>query len=287
MSGSGNNGEERKYTPRFAKTPDELVFYTDTGQSDYPLYLTSGFEVRIKKKPDDVERFAVFHVKSIRVVEEYDSDSYRRLAFYLPRGDKTVKLDDYVKAYPQLPLVDLFRAIDDVKAALYVRTLQVLYEVYKGDYEELVSEAEATVVVVYACPPYSDHAAENQKFAITHSTKKRLLLKLPPDLAARLDKIMYIDKAFGRRVGTLPFIKVKFCLPSPELARAFEEVRAYLVSQAPRIQIQKDLDEAIAELEKQIAEKEKELAALKAKLEELKRLKSVPGRIASIAIEVK
>ena len=136
--------------------------------------------------------------------------------------------DVYKRQYPQLPLVDLFRAIDDVKAALYVRTLQVLYEVYKGDYEELVSEAEATVVVVYACPPYSDHAAENQKFAITHATRKRLLSKLPPGLAARLNEVMYVDKAFGRRVGTLPFIKVKFCLPSQELARAFEEIKKYL-----------------------------------------------------------
>jgi len=49
-----------------------------------------------------------------------------------------------------------------------------------------------------------------------------------------------------------------------------------------------NIDEVIAELEKQIAEKEKELAALKTKLEELRRLKSVSGRIASIAsIEVK
>jgi len=226
-----NENEERKYTPytpRFAKSAEELVFYTDTNQSDYPVYLTSNFEVRIKKRPEDVERFATFHVKSIRVVEEYDSDSYRRLAFYLPRGDRAVKLDDYVKAYPQLPLAELFKAIDDVKATLYARTLKVTYEVYKGDYEELVSEAEATVVVVYACPPYSDHAAENQKFAITHATRKRLLSKLPPGLAARLNEVMYVDKAFGRRVGTLPFIKVKFCLPSQELARAFEEIKKYL-----------------------------------------------------------
>jgi len=223
-----NENEERRYTPRFAKSAEELVFYTDTGQSDYPLYLTSGFEVRIKKKPDDVERFATFHVKSIRVLEECDADAYRKLAFYLPRGDKAVKLDDYVKAYPQLPLADLFKAINDVKATLYVKTLKVTYEIYKGDYEELISEADATVVVVYACPPYNDHAAENQKFAITHSTKKRLLSKLPPSIAMQIDKVSYIDKVFGRRVGTLPFIKIKFCLPSPELARAFDEVKKYL-----------------------------------------------------------
>jgi len=48
-----------------------------------------------------------------------------------------------------------------------------------------------------------------------------------------------------------------------------------------------NIDEVIAELEKQIAEKERELAELRARLEELKRLKSVSGRIASIAIEVK
>jgi hypothetical protein len=47
------------------------------------------------------------------------------------------------------------------------------------------------------------------------------------------------------------------------------------------------IDQEIQALEKLIAEKERELVQLKAKLEELKRLKAVPGRVASVVAEVK
>jgi hypothetical protein len=69
-------------------------------------------------------------------------------------------------------------------------------------------------------------------------------------------------------------------------------VKAKIVQQAPQPSPSpatagpQNIDQAIAELEKLIAEKERELAQLKAKLEELKRLKSVPGRVASL-VEVK
>ena len=221
-----NENEERRYAPRFARTVEDLVFYTDTSQKDYPVYLTSNFEVRIKKRPEG-EKFAVFHVKDLAVVEWYDG-GFSRLAGLIPFDGKKMGLEEYVNSYPQLPLKPLFDVAAELRANIHVRTLQVTYEVYRGDYEELIGEAEATVVAVYIRPPYSEQAAENQKFAITHSTRKRLLSKLPPDVASQVDRIAYIDKVFGRRVGTLPFIKVKFCLPSQELARAFDEVKKYL-----------------------------------------------------------
>jgi hypothetical protein len=70
-------------------------------------------------------------------------------------------------------------------------------------------------------------------------------------------------------------------------------VKAKIVQQAPQPSPSpatagpQNIDQAILELEKLIAEKERELAELKAKLEELTRLKSVSGRVASLAVEVK
>jgi hypothetical protein len=51
---------------------------------------------------------------------------------------------------------------------------------------------------------------------------------LPPDLAPAIQKIAYVDKVTAERIGALPFIKIKFCLPSPELFKAFEDVKKWL-----------------------------------------------------------
>jgi len=229
---SSNSSNEKKFPPRFAKSPDELVFYTDTDQSDYPIYLTPSLEVKIKKKPEDVERYATFHLKSVEVASHYDAERYvyRGLPALLPRAgpEKEVKdLNDYVKAYPQLPLQTIFNVASDLKCKVYVRELKLSYEVYKRDYEELVAEVPATVLAVILEPPYADKF-ESQRFAITYSTLKRLVSKLPPDLATVIQKIAYVDKVTGRRSGTLPFIKIKFCLPNPELVKAFEDVKKWL-----------------------------------------------------------
>jgi len=226
-----SNSNDKKFSPRFAKTPEELVFYTDTSQSDYPIFLTSSFEVKIKKKPEDAEKFAVFHLKSVEAVEAYDESSFYRLQSYLPRTydvTKDVAIDHYLSSYSQLPLKAIVDVARDVKARVFIRTLQLKYEVYKGDYEDYVVEAPATVVAVYLQPPYDERSWDDKKFAITFSTLKRLLSKLPPDVATSIQKISYVDKVIAGRLGALPFIKVKFCLPSPELAKAFEDVKKWL-----------------------------------------------------------
>jgi hypothetical protein len=229
------SSNSNKFPPRYARAVEELIFHTDTDQSDYPIYLTPSFEVKIKKKPEDVEKLAVFHLKSVAVSESFDDSntSHNRLRYRLPfdyKATKEVTIDHYLSTYPQLqlPLKAIIDVAHDVKAKVYVRTIRLTYEVYRGDYEELVAEAPATVVAVYLQPPYDERAWDDKKFAITYSVFKRFLSKLPPDVAPTIQKIAYIGKATADRLGALPFIKIKFCLPSPELTKAFDEVKKWL-----------------------------------------------------------
>jgi uncharacterized coiled-coil protein SlyX len=257
---------------RFARSPEELVFYTDTDESDYPIYLLPNFEMKIRKRPE-AQRFAVFHLRSSKTTEYYRTSDWLDRYFYVANV-KVVGLDEYVRAYPQLPLPHLFETAQSLKARVAARTLQLNYEVYKSYYEELIAEASATVVAVAVCPPFSSSHSEKQMFAITYSTQKRLLAKMP-DLNSRT----YIAKVWGRR-SYFPCVMVKFCFPNHELVLAFEEVKAYLaVAETPSA---RPIDQEIEELERTIAEKERELAELKEKLQELKRLRSVSGRVASL-----
>jgi hypothetical protein len=268
-----SNGQ--KFPQRFARSPEDLVFYTDTDEPDYPIYLLPNYEIRMKKRPE-AQRFAVFHFKSAVTTEYYRTSDWLDRYFYTG-GVKVMSFDEYVQAYPQLPLSRLLDEAKALKASVAVRTLQLNYEVYKFDYEALVAEASATVVSVAICPPFSNSHSEKQMFAITYSTQKRLLAKLP-DLNSRT----YIAKIWGRR-SYIPCVMVKFCLPSHELVLAFDEVKAYLaVAEAPSARPIRPIDQEIEELEKTIAEKERELAELKEKLQELKRLRSVSGRVASL-----
>jgi len=240
------SNSEKKLPPRFAKSPEELVFYTDTDQSDYPIYMLPSLEIKMKKRPEDVERYATFHLKTVEVKSFYDGKDYlyRGLPALLGgrEGNKVKDLNDYVRAYPQLPLQTIFNVAADIKCTVYVREMQLNYEVYKGDYEELLSEAAATVLAVILEPPYADKF-ENQRFAITYSTLKRLLSKLPPDITTLIQKIAYVDKKVGSRSGAWPFIKIKFCLPSPELSNAFEAVKKWLQG-VEEVQVQALVPEA-------------------------------------------
>jgi hypothetical protein len=264
-----SNSNEKKFSPRFAKSVEELIFYTDTSQEDYPVYLSNNFEVRIKKRPEDAEKFAVFHLKSVNVDEGYDDadTAYSRLRPLLPwkyDATKNVTVDHYLSSYPQLPLKAIIDAARDIKARVFIRTLQLKYEVYKGDYEDYIVEASATVVAIYLQPPYDERYWDDKKFAITFSTLKRFLAKLPPDLMPTVQRIAYVDKVTSSRLGALPFIKIKFCLPSPELSNAFNEVKKWLEgveeAQAPEVEGEVEEAQAQASIQVQIPEvKPKEL----------------------------
>jgi flagellar biosynthesis chaperone FliJ len=250
-----NGSDEKKYTPRFAKTVEELVFYTDTKDSDYPVYLLPSYEVRLKKRPNDVEKFATFHFKSIEAVEKCDPER-NIIVDLLADAEKNMTIDDYVKSYPQLPLSAIVKTIQDLGASLHIRTFKLAYEVYKGDYEEFVTEAPATVVMLYIVPPYGLRSTTtDQKFAISYATLKRMLSKLPPDVSSIVQRITYVDKLSTHKY-ILPIIKIKFCIPSQELVNAFDIIKKWLKGLEGKVE---DATDAVGETEVEVEELERKL----------------------------
>jgi DNA-directed RNA polymerase subunit L len=219
-----NGSDEKKFTPRYARSSEELIFYTDTSDYDYPIYLLPNFEVRIKKRPADVEKFAVFHLKSKETIEMYDE--YADFIYMLLPKSKDVSIDSYIARCPQLK--DIVKVVEDVNGIVHLRTYKLTYEVYKGDYSEFVAEADATVVMMYITPPYSKNMPVDQKFAITYTTLKRIVSKLSPEVSQTFQRYAYIDKLADSRGRLFPIIKLKICMVSDELRRAFDEVRKWL-----------------------------------------------------------
>jgi hypothetical protein len=232
-------GEERKV--RIARTPEELIFYTDTSQSNYPVYLLDTYEVVLKKKPVGAERLVTFHVREVPVVECYDS----RHDYFRAYCNNQIRIEDYVNKYSQLPLkqiIDTIRALGLRDPS--IETVKIVYEVYRGDYEEFVDEAPGYAVVLIIPPPYGPYDEERKKWAITFSTAKRLLSKLPPDVASAIEKYIYVDKIYGtRKTGFLPYVKIKLPVPTPELERVFSEVKKYLEGVEEAIETEREEEE--------------------------------------------
>jgi hypothetical protein len=198
--------------PRFARSAEELVFHTDTDREDYPIYLLPSLEVSYRK-PEDEEgegRFAVFHVKEV-------AREAGAAANIEPEVGRVCAM------FPRLPLREVVAAACGVARPLGVRVfaLRVTYEVYRGDYAELVGEAAALCAIVEVEPPSPSGAGEGQRRAVAHTTARRLQAKLPEGLRGRV----YVAAKGGR-----PVVRVKLPSPSPELERLFGEVAAWLRS---------------------------------------------------------
>jgi hypothetical protein len=227
--------QKKEYKPRFARTPEDLIFYTDTKEEDYPVYLLDSYEVVLKKASERVteaERFAIFHVKSVDIVECYNHED-SCYAGYSPLSvdcDVELSLSDYVDKYSQLPLKQIIDTASSMNLKMHIRTLRILYEVYRGDYEELLGEVSGYAVVVVIEPPYSLlYDEDDKKWAITHSTLKRFLAKLPAETRPLVEKYAYLDKIYTGRKGLLvSHIRIKLPVPTPELERVFSEVKKYL-----------------------------------------------------------
>jgi len=214
--GMSGNGE---YKPRFANTAEELVFYTDTDQENYPIYLLPSREIVYKRRPE-AGKYATFHVKRIKEVK----------GTWLYRD----YLDEILAAFPGLPLREVVGAARAVVGEydFHVYHMVVTYEVYKGDYEESLGEYEVPYAVVVIYPRYSKYAPEKQQFAITYSTLKRLISKLPENIRAYVEKRAYVTKTHIKKVGDVPVIKIKLPAPTPEFERLFSDIVAWLTAPA-------------------------------------------------------
>ncbi|MEM4454892.1 MAG: hypothetical protein QXT28_09295 [Thermofilaceae archaeon] len=186
--------EERK---RVARTPEELIFFTDTGQQDYPIFIAPGLEVSIKRRPQ-AGILATFYVTSVEALEE---------------GEEAEKVTH--------PLLE--KAINTVqevtKNEAKVKKLKITYEIYRGDREELLGTAVGYAIKVRSVDsPYSGDKWESKRaYAIAFDWKKRIAARAP-----ELSPFLYVDGKSAKRGKAWAWVVVKLPVATPELAQLFK-----------------------------------------------------------------
>jgi hypothetical protein len=199
-----------KLEPRYAKTADELIFFTNTdGERNYPIFLLPSTEIRYKRKPEGAEKFAVFYVKEIEIIA----------------GKEERKVHERLAA-----LLDVVRTAKEVGRSAEVYTYAIHYEVYKGDFEELVATIAVPYVKISVEPPFPASFDEKRAWAVAFTTRKRLLQKLPPDVAAYIEKRCYLKKYQKKRTVAVPYVFIKIPVVTPEFEAVFKKVLAWLTS---------------------------------------------------------
>jgi site-specific DNA-adenine methylase len=228
MSSNGNS-QEKKFISKYAKSPEELVFYTDTDQRDYPIYLLPDLEIRYKRRPADVEKYAIFHVRSVELVDSYCARNIMYLSLCTSAVTEVPSLDEFIKKYNAELFKTIINTIEEKDRRVNVYAVIVKYEIYNGDYEELLGDAEAKALFLKIQPPYPLRADEKTKFAITYSFLKRLLAKLPQDIREKVEKLAYVSvDHVERKLGRFPVIKIKLPVPSSEFREFFEKAKKYI-----------------------------------------------------------
>ena len=241
---------EKKFEPRYAKTADDLIFLTNTDESEYPIFLLPNAEIRYKRKPEDAEKFAVFYVKKIELLAGEEKQ----------------------KALSQLTNVveSVERAAKEVGRHVDTYVYAIHFEVYKGDFEELVATVAVPYAKIYIEPPFPARAFfdEKQAWAVAHTTRKRLLQKLPPDVASYIEKRCYFKEyQKQKRARAMPWLFVKMPVVTPEFETVFKNVLAWL--SAPEEEPVTQPEEETAGIADEVIEKVEKALEAAAKSQEL------------------
>jgi hypothetical protein len=214
--GGGNDVDVQKEEQRlrFARTPDELIFNTDTDQYDYPIFVDPlSTRMYIKHEPEDVDHYSVFYVKSI-VAEEEET---RRI---MDDAEKQGLFDK--KAFELV-----FNAFKSLGLNPKVYHKEITYEVYKGNYEEMIGGGvkayavfiEAVVSKGWSGTVERNSPDEKRQWAIAYSYLKRLKAQLP-DL---LFRHVYLKRHDVSRRRYEILLLAKFGVPSQEFSGAFNK----------------------------------------------------------------
>jgi uncharacterized small protein (DUF1192 family) len=218
------NGEKR-----IANTATDLIFYTNTDESDYPIYITAEREVWLKARPR-APIIATFFVKRVTEV-----------------GDVSHELHDVA-----------VQAVTEVTKSEpeKISRLEITYEVYRGDVEEALGEAKAYAVLVLsrATPFRRDRG---RAWAIGFDWKKRAAAKYPG-----IANFLYL-KDLGRY-----FFDVRLCIKLPVITDQLERLFSAAVSQTA-VSETGELEAQIDLLKREIEEKRAELKALEERLDAL------------------
>jgi len=222
------NGKE--YKPRYAKSAEDLIFYTDTDQSNYPIFVLPNFEVVYKKRPED-SKFATFHVKDVT------SSSVRI-------DELKAKFHDILEKYNIQKILEIYKSM---KLEPAYRIAEIMYEVYKGDYEELIrSECKGYVIFILALLREEKYGLSKQGWAIAHSYHKRFLSIIKAQGLSNIEKYTYLKSQRAGKWESV-FLTIKIPVPTPELAEVFDLIVKYLT--APE-----EVEEVAEKAEAEIAE---------------------------------
>jgi hypothetical protein len=223
------NGEREK---RIADSATDLVFFTNTDEADYPIYLTNEREVWLKARPR-APVIATFFVKRVTEVSDVSHELH----------DVAVQaVTEVSKAGPEK-----------------VVRQEVTYEVYRGDMEELLGEAKAYAVLVLsrATPFRRDRG---RAWAIGFDWKKRAAAKYHA-----IARFLYL-KDFSRYYFDVRLV-VKLPIATTELEQLFSI--AVLAVSATQVSVTSELEAQIEVLKKAIQQKKEELKMLEEQLESL------------------
>jgi len=223
---------------RIVNSAEDLIFYTNTDESEYPIFITNNREIYTKVKPKDTSSTVV-------------------ATFYVSKIEEVSQLEH--------PLREMaVQALKDVtKSELNkVTNLKIHYEVYRGDREELVTEVFAYCVKIESkSTPYSGSKyAGSKAWAIGYDWHKRLCAKYP-----QLSKYSYVKGETGSKERASVWISIKLPVVTPEFEKVFNAV----ISPAPTVSLVSELDKQISELKNLIEAKKKELEELEKRLQEL------------------
>ena len=207
--------ERQEKQVRLARTPEELIFNTDTDQSDYPIFVDLSARMYIKHEPEDVDHYSVFYVKS--VVHVAKEEETRRI---MDDAEKQGLLFDK-KAFELV--LDAFKSLG-LNPKVYHK--EITYEVYKGNYEELVANVKAYAVFIEAEVSRGwgntverGSSDEKRQWAIAYSYLKRLKAQLPANLHGNI--YLKTQDVTKRRYKIL--LVIKFPIPMPEFNDAFNK----------------------------------------------------------------
>lgn len=241
---------------RYVSNLESLIFYTNTDESDYPVFITDENEIWLKARPYSVSS----------ETDEYGYERKKRVY------DKSVKAVFFVKSVSETdeniehPLLETaINVIKEVtKNDVKIKRLKILYEIYKGDMEKLVGETIVSCVkVVSAETPFSGrNCASKKAWAIGYDWKKRIIAKAP-----ELEKYTYLTGVTGRRDRAYVNIVVKLPISNPDFEKLFNIVISEVKLSAFETQ---DLQKKISEIETAIEEKKKEIETLERELSRLK-----------------
>ena len=224
--------EEKKFTPKFVNSAEDLIFYTNTDELQYPIYILPDRSIQYKKKPDQF--IAEFFVANVNNVDEQLS-------------------------HPLLPIAN--QAISNVGKYRYTTNIMIKYEVYNNT--GFIGEATGYAIKIEV-EIMSTGTHEKQAWAVAFDTSERIKKKHP-----ELTKYVYPKVGWKRRQGYTAIVYIKLPVVTDEFKKIFDTVMAQATITQTTSPLA-ELEEQVRQLEQLIEQKRAELQQLEQQYQNLK-----------------